>query len=256
MNDKILELIKRQLTLVIRGNEDYKDLKLHIADEQQFAKLRDRDPNAIYVVVKFLSGSLLYDISIVPTIINVVAGTNKLLICKSLLLEYTKQYNLMLDSTGKIRQTYTSPQVVSNFNEVYDGLCSLLSIAGTFQVGDHTQDFKIIDSVTKEPVLTLTQTMDCSTQNDSQPFTDDDFTKSVSKFATRSLSLTMYLTDNALCNKAVQYFCGLYDINTPIYFDIVFDGGSQILNLPFKFVNVTFNRNANDFPEIAMSFTN
>lgn len=132
--DKIMETISIQFKDILYNDMYYNEFKIHVAKEQDFNRIVDRDPKTIYIVVKFQSASLNYRQYLLPITIYALSEQNKLDACQRLLLDYCMQYNLAMNDDQTIKQFYSSPQVISNFEEIYYGYRSMLYMQGTFLV--------------------------------------------------------------------------------------------------------------------------
>lgn len=132
--DKIMETISIQFKDILYNDMYYNEFKIHVAKEQDFNRIVDRDPKTIYIVVKFQSASLNYRQYLLPITIYALSEQNKLDACQRLLLDYCMKYNLAMNDDQTIKQFYSSPQVISNFEEIYYGYRSMLYMQGTFLV--------------------------------------------------------------------------------------------------------------------------
>lgn len=132
--DKIMETISIQFKDILYNDMYYNEFKIHVAKEQDFNRIVDRDPKTIYIVVKFQPASLNYRQYLLPVTIYALSEQNKLDACQRLLLDYCMQYNLAMSEDQTTKQFYSTPQVISNFEEVYYGYRSMLYMQGTFLV--------------------------------------------------------------------------------------------------------------------------
>ena len=141
---EILELIKEQfVTLMQKEYDYYKDYNIKLSDEITFLKKNDRNPNNIYITMKFGSAEVNFGQEVIPVFIQALAEKNKLEVCRKLLTDFTQTYTLSKIYDGKVRQVYTAPSVNFNFYEVQEGLRSLLSFSGTILVNNTANDFDL-----------------------------------------------------------------------------------------------------------------
>lgn len=134
--DYMMRLIESQFNEIIYGGDcTYRGYFVTVAKEQDFNRIQDKHPNHIYIVVKFLAASLNYGQTLLPITITAVSEDRKLDVCQKLLFEFADRNNLKL-TDGKIKQFYTSPQVISNFEEIYDGFRSILYVSGSFLISE------------------------------------------------------------------------------------------------------------------------
>lgn len=280
--ETIMGIIKDQFLEVMSSDPDYyKEYDIILSNEQQYIKNRDKKPNGIYIVVKFIPGSLNFGQNVIPVNINALGEGNKLEACQRLLLEYAQQFNLgepiNISSSEEdsnsyiIKQVYTQPQVMSNFNPSWNEFRSLFFMTGTFLIGKNSVPIKEINYFATEsetgngtPIDFINSSWDFSIQLDSQGFYGTDSrTRSESKIGTLSLSLVTYSISNAFCNKVR---CIAWNkkgtgeapngIKEDFFFTVKFADGMTAEKVRFKLVNVTSPQNIGEFPLLTMTFTN
>lgn len=265
----ILSLIATQMQTIINGNDDYSGYEFTITNELQFVKNKKNNADLknrakqIFIVIKFLPATLNYGQTLLPIVINVVAEQNKLNTCYSMLLEYAETYNLVFNSDKTMKQYYSTPTVLSNFNEIGDGFRSLINMSGTFQISEDSNDFDVSmveDGETIDiPAISVNGSFDV--QLESQAFYGTDTTTSTGKVGTFVMNITMYLTDTNLPNACLgivtkdttNYPDG---VNTTFYFNITFKNGASLSNIAFKLANFTFEKKIGDLPVCTLTFTN
>lgn len=131
--DELVSIVRNQFVEVMEDNYDfYKDYQVKIGLEQQFIKQPNIDPKAIYMVMKFGATAINYCQSVVTCNISCISEQNKLNVCQKLLLEYSKKFNLAKLNNGTIQQMYDTPNVQENFENVYEGYRSLLTMECVF----------------------------------------------------------------------------------------------------------------------------
>ena len=295
----VLELINEQFQIVMDSDPTfYSNYEFEIRNEQYFIPDDEREGHKIFIVVKFLPATLNLKQNILPVTIQAVSECNGVAAAQRLLLEYSQIFNLnTVKKDGQlIYQNYTSPNVISNFEVVYDGFRSLLVMAGTFLLSYNINRIKLLyfegDNVTRdlenvpnEKITDLIEMKDKSiykweengyeiyegeeieilnyTDNfdvtpDTQPyFSNKNFTKSVIKFGTFSFNIVSYLIKNSFNAKILKIISREQDINSNFIFKICFDDGT--LNMPlleYKLLNVAKQQNVGELPSIVTAFTN
>lgn len=131
----VVDIIKEQFEAVLSTDpEFYSQYVFDIVNEQYFVPDEEREPNRIFIVIKFSAAQIDYGQDIMPLTIQAVSESNGLLAAQRLLLEYAQIFNLnTLMRDGKtIYQNYTTPNVISNFEVVYEGFRSVLILSGVF----------------------------------------------------------------------------------------------------------------------------
>ena len=271
INGQIFELIKRQFFKIMQGDVDYyKNYNIVLSNEQQYVKDEERQSNTIYIVVKFLPSSLLFGQYVQNITIDAVSEQNGIEVCKTLLNEYASNYNLKADENrvnedGEIKvytmkQTYTTPMVSSNFNEIFYGFRSLFSMNGTFVVSDRANTFDLYYNGKK--VECLSNQWNYTGTPSTQPYFDNkNFTRSIVQYGTFSFNFNTFLLDDELINKCLQV--ALKDVgsqpkgvNTDFTFTIQFKNGIKLENQVFKLVGVQTQQNIGEIPVITITFTN
>lgn len=130
----IIDLVTEQFESVMSTDpEFYSSYSFDIANEQYYVPDEDREPGKIYIVIKFSPAQIDYGQDVIPFTIQAVSESNGLVGAQRLLLEYAQIFNLQeLNRDDKIiYQAYTTPNVISNFDIVYDGFRSVLVMSGT-----------------------------------------------------------------------------------------------------------------------------
>lgn len=128
---RALQLIKDELTTIMQNNyEIYGNLNIFISNEQEFIKLKQQMPNAVYIVLRFNAASINFGQSVLPFSITAIAEQNKIDKVQKLLADFAAAYNLVRSSDGTLQQIYETPSVNSNFNRLFEGFRSVMSVTG------------------------------------------------------------------------------------------------------------------------------
>ncbi|MCR4661687.1 MAG: hypothetical protein K5765_06810 [Clostridia bacterium] len=280
--DKMMDIIKEQfLTVMAKDHAFYSQYSIVLSNEQQYVKNKDRDPKKIYIVVKFISGSLNFGQNLVPININALGEGNKIEVCQRLLLEYAQEFNLgepidiSREESGDgsayiVKQTYTQPQVMSNFNESWNEFRSLFFMSGTFLLGKDSipivgiQYFESADDSEEKgtEIQFISSSWDFSIQLDSQGFYGTNSrTESRSKIGTLTVNIISYLVDNNLCNKILAIAFNDIDavpngIKEKFYLSIQLANGFSVTKMPFSLAHAHSPQNLGEFPLASLTFTN
>lgn len=141
---EILQIIKNGLYEVMDEDYDYfKDYTVYLSLEQEFIKNQQKDPKAIYVVLKMGNSSVNFGQTVLPITLLILAEQNKLDICQKLFITFVNKFNLQMNDNSTIRQIYESPTVHFNFEKVYDGFRSVLSVTGFFIISKNANLFTV-----------------------------------------------------------------------------------------------------------------
>lgn len=289
----MMDIIKRQFLAIMEKDPDYYgDFNIILSNEQQFAKDKDRNANNVYIVVKFMSGSLNYGQTLLPVNFNALGQGNKIDVCQRLLLEYAQEYNLGEEITVRedaqgnvipdtdattavahtytIKQVYNPPQVMTNFNEVRNEFRSLFYMAGTFLIGKDSMPITAITYYDSEPgendegteIKFVSATWDLSIQLDSQAFyANKSMTTSKSRLGTLVINVVSYFVNNDLCSKvrAIAFrdeTTAPNGIKEEFWLALTFADGYTSPALSFHLSEGSSVQNIGEFPLVTMTFTN
>lgn len=262
----IMDTMRRQITEIISADAEYfSKYNIVLSNEQQFVKPQSRDANSIYIVVKMLPSTTNFGQRVVPVTINAVSERNRLEACQRLLNEFAIANNLKSSTltdyendtlSHYVTQTYTTPAISSNFNEVYDGYRSLFYMSGTFLLSENANLFVLKyakDGETSE-VGTITNAFSVDVQNDTQAtYASSDFTKSTPMIATISLNFTGYFTSDGIMGDLLEMIQGK-DLSKTFSLVLAFRNGTEISG-EFRLVNFSVQRNAGELPVASVTMT-
>lgn len=259
--EKVMEVIGKQFKSIMYADESYYDaFNIVLTNEQQIPKKKDYTANTIYIVVKFMSATLNFGQIILPITINAIGERNKIEVCQRLLMEYAQTFNLTEPTivSNIAKQVYSSPTIMSNFNDLASGYNSLFYMSGTFLLTNNNNSVKSlsIDSVDID-FITASDSFDA--QLDPKVFYDTgNFTKSVSKVATYTINITSYLFDNDFFNKinAIKFRIAS---NVGIQNDFAITmtmKNDQVMTGNFKLVNSSMSQNVGELAITSLTFTN
>jgi len=142
----VLDIIKEQFAAVLSTDPNYySQYKFEIENEQYYVPDEERESDRIYIVIKFSPAQIDYGQDIIPLTIEAISEQNGLTAAQRLLMDYAQIFNLntLLRDGKTIYQNYTSPNVVSNFNSIYDGFRSVLILSGVFLLSSNINRVKL-----------------------------------------------------------------------------------------------------------------
>lgn len=144
--DEILSLFQGQLIEHMNSPEyfeKYNGTKIILSKEQQFIKLKDKDPNAIYIVVQFGSADIMFGQTVLPVTIVAMTEQNKIDLAYTLFYEYAQKYNLVRVNDNTINQVYESPSMSSGFNELWDGFRGMVTMSAAYVIGKNSNEYDV-----------------------------------------------------------------------------------------------------------------
>lgn len=130
--EEIVQLVRNNMASIME-DPYYDGYDIEVTSEMQFLKKKEAYKNRIYIVVKFLPATILFGQIVLSLTITALSEQNHLFVCQKLLSDYAHKFNLTFDGDN-IQQIYETPTVLLNFNEVYDGFRSVLSMDGTLVI--------------------------------------------------------------------------------------------------------------------------
>lgn len=264
--EDVMNIIREQLVELMQEDyEYYKNYNIKLANEQYYVDPEERkEPGNIYIVIKFLPADINFNQNMVPFTITAVSEYNGLEVCQKLLLEYAQTYNLVDDFTENgitYNQTYTTPQVMSNFSNVYFGYRNTFFMSGTFLLSYNSNPSKLYYMFNGKEYLVnnITFTEDYMAQLDTQPFFNtNNFATSIGKYGSHTINFTMYLTndESGLCNKILDIINNVTvnGVNETFTFKIDYKNGKECVK-NFKLIGYSRTQNVGELPVISCSFT-
>lgn len=274
----ILTIVKRQFEVIKNlAGEDYKVFNIVVDNEQIITKKVYKTPNNIFVCVNFGSSSLDLGLAVFPITLKVLGENNGLEVAQKLLLDYANKYTQLSESfesennkTFVLKQIYQTPSVMSNFNEVWDGLRTLFVMSGSILIGENAlpinrlgftwneetnhNPFWVIDSTGKE-TLAISYSDQYNLQIDAEATgTSNDFAKSWGRVSTFGFSVSMFMKDNYFINKCLDIKFGDAPNNT--IFDVWYKFSNAQAYRKVKCIMISFSiqQNKTDFPVCSITF--
>lgn len=220
---EIINMIREGIAYVI-DNDDmslYNDIDVMITNEQFFIRQREEGTlynNTIYMVIKFGSATVDYGVTVVPISIIAISEQNHCDLAQRLLQDFTTMANMGFNNTESIQQFYESPAVTSNFNEMYEGFRSVLTVPGSFVISASANPFTLswynddpnadLDEEHRwEDVHFITGNIDANFQTDPKLFYDsNNYTRSIDTMGTVMFDISsVLLSDNSFYDKMIDF---------------------------------------------------
>lgn len=261
--EKILGLIATELNTIILGDTIYNDYQFEITNELQYVnKKKDEFNKKIFIVIKMLPATLNFGQTLLPIILDVVAEKNKIDITKRLLFAFAETYNLEWNSDNTIKQYYSTPTFLSNFNEIGNGYRSLITMQGTLQISENNNPYTIKYNYTENGtakkllIETITSGLTYENQLDTQAFfSTSRQTKSRAKVGTFILNFSVYMTNNVFLNKVLDIVLNTESNDFEFSFDIDYKNNKYRHAIPLRLANYTMEQNLGELPVANLSFT-
>lgn len=253
---EIIVLINQQMKKVIDEDENLKGkIDIQVVNEVEYKRNRNKDPNKVYMVVRFAQGNETFAYTSIPFTMVSMGQMNSVELTQLLLMSYVTKYNLTRVEGMDLAQSYNTPNVVSNFNLVNDGMRSLFYIAGTFLVST-TQNFVESIECNGEKMDFVTVQYDFSASPEPAPFWGEGgYTRSFVKQGTIAFNLVSFLTNKQPLNDMLNIATKNGDMNNSFVFKIKFKNGITLNNVEFKLTGFSLSQNLVEVPAITITFT-
>lgn len=251
--------ITQQLTLACRSLGFTN--RIEVSTEQAYIKKKTLDPNTIYFIVKFLSATNTYEGQVKSVQIIALSEENDISHTEAIMNSFCVDHNYLLANIdGKaVKQEYTTPVVMSNFNEVSYGYRSVIYLSGTlFIMNSGVYD---IENLTIDPagtyngkIKTLSSSISYSMSGNTQPIGTNKLATTVKNIATLSISFTIAsMSDNqTLIQKIMNISSGTTDDTT---FAVSFTLSGVSFSHNMRLTSMQFNTAPNTIPSIQVGMT-
>ena len=239
------------------------DVKIEVCEEQLFAKMIAPVPNTIYCVIKYLSTNVAYNTLVRPIQVLIVSEGNQMQKARALFENFATNYNwkLVKDGTTYIKQQYSTPVVISNFNDVGYDFRSVLYMSGTLIIMENVIDVDNIqvglyDNINNawdyEKVEPLSFQMQYSVNGNTQQIAGSKIAHTIKETATVSVALIIAPKNSNFLKKAVDIAND--DASGNIKFKITFTLDEVSFDYEMVLTSLTFTTMPGDAPAITLSF--
>lgn len=228
--------------------------KVKVEDEQFFLG-HNVEPNTIYVVIKRLSSSIQFNAEIIPLQIMILSEQDGLDKVKILFDTFANRYNwnVIVSNDEYIKEQYTSPVVLSNFNEVAFGYRSVLYMTANLTVMDNVVDIEEL-KIDNQVYTPLSFGMSYSMTPNTQQKPDKYISNSVKSVSSFNLSISIPSTLNSLIAKVVHTMSGLNTGNEDFNFKIVLKGLNATIEKNLKLISASMVTAPNQVPNFSLGF--
>lgn len=258
MNFDYNELLRQQL-YSLQNTLGLTDFTFIVDSEQAFLKNNELKPNTIYVLTRELQNEIQIGVDTQPIQVLILTEQDSLDISKVFFSEFAKKYNWQVFSETKdshniwVKQQYSDPVVLSNFNTVDYGYRSVLYMAVQLFIMTDYVDVKnlTIDNLAITPlsfILSYTASMN------TQQFYSKPIANSVKSIATLSISLSIPAVTNTLTNKILSIVGQATGYNGNENFALSFTLDNTSFSVNMKLVSLQFETAPNQAPALRIGF--
>lgn len=236
------------------------NFNVFVSDEQAFVKQKDFGPKSIYVIVKKLASDIEFDgiIETMPIQLIVISEGNSMDVAKEIMERFANQYNWKMidDGTIHVKQQYSSPVVLSNFNEVGYEYRSVLYVSGTLYVMQNIVDVKnlTIDGLGYIPLaFSINYSMSTNTQQLPASGNETNYiAKSLKTVSTFSLAITLPMIDTSVVYKVMEILNEQKSGNEDFAISFVCDG--LTISKIMRLTSVQIITAPNQVPSLQLGF--
>ena len=258
------------------------EVSFEVDSEQAFIKNKDLDPNTIYVLTRNLQNDNSIGVDTQPVQILILTEQNSLDIANAFFTEFAKKYNFEASSSTYtengvshsiwVKQQYSDPVVLSNFNTVDYGYRSVLYMAANLYIMYDIADLNypnIDGNIKIDSVAYKVLTFDLSysmTPNTQQLSTAGEYiSKSIKSISTLAITITIPTVSSALITKVLAIM-NETDTTTTDLSDSTSYGGNENFLFDFyigtthfeskklKLTTAEFGAAVNNIPAIRLGF--
>ena len=217
--------ILREKLYALQRELDLSEFNFDVVSEQEFIKKKDLLPNTIYVLTKNHQNDNSIGVDTQPVQILILSEQNSLDICKAVFTEFAKRYNFEAisetyvedDETKNIwiKQQYSDPVVLSNFNTVAYGYRSVLYVSATLYIMYDVIDIENVTvDGTKYIPLAFNMSYSMSTNTQQLPGSAGTYiASSLKTVSTFAITMTVPMLGNDFVKKVLNIIAETDDTN-------------------------------------------
>lgn len=221
-----------------------------VTDELDYARHEDEH----VVIIKELTGSIYRDATIKP--IQIEVHTDNVVDTKALLETFAKAYNNTdyTEDLDYIKQYYSTPMVINNFNMSGTNYSSTILVSGTLVISGNVSDIKTV-LIDGELYETTHRIIIYTTIPDSQPVSmDGDVNATQIRGAVLRISFNLVSRADTLTQKIRNIRRGGLPINTSFTVKLVHTDNEDYESYTMKLSSNTLNSDNTSLPIMAVEF--
>lgn len=257
--------VLREKLYALQAELGLSNFEFEVDSEQAFIKKKDLDPNVIYVLTRNLQNDNSIGVDTQPVQILILSEQNSLDISKALFSEFAKRYNFEAISENYteneethniwVKQQYSDPVVLSNFNTVDFGYRSVLYISATLYIMYDVVDVKSVTVDTK-PYTPLNFNISYSMSTNTQQLPSKFIATSMKTVSTFAITMTVPPVKSDLITKVMKIIAGNYEgFDGNNEFVISFDIGlGTLVEKHVKLISVQEVTAPNSVPGLQLGF--
>lgn len=211
------DILRRKL-YILQDDLGLSHFTFDVCAEQEFIKPSEMDPNTIYVLTKNLTSDNSIGVVTQPVQILILSENDSLDVARLIFSEFAKRYNFEaiseVDGTTSIwvKQQYSDPVVLSNFNTVNYGYRSVLYISATLYIMENVIDVKNLE-IDDEDIEALNFNISYSMSTNTQQLAEQFIANSVKTVSTFAISMSVPMLNTAFVRKVLNILNETDDTN-------------------------------------------
>ena len=245
----------------IQTDQGLSNFNFEIETEQAFIKRRTLEPDTIYIIIKYLADTKQIGAKVQPIQLLILSEQDSLDVSKLIFDKFAQDYNwkVVIDGSDYIKQQYSQPVVLANFNPVAYGYRSVMYVSTTLYVMENYTDITdlTVDSISIEAIdFSLQYSMSTNTQQQA----GNNISTSVKNASTVAISMTIPAVYPNLIKKIRNTVTGTDTGNYsyPISFKMKVDGDTGTdsdISYNMKLTSAILITAPNQVPSWKLGFT-
>jgi len=237
----------------IQEDQGLSDFNFEIETEQAFIKRKDYDPNTIYIIIKYLADNKQFNATQQPIQLLILTEQNSLDVSKIIFDKFTQDYNWKVEIQGTtyVKQQYSQPVVLSNFNPVAYGYRSVMYVSTTLYVLEgfiDVTDFKIDTKSIELINFSLNYSMTTNTQQKQ----GENIASSVKNVSSLTITISTPIVSGTLLTNISNTLSGSYSGNQN--YTITYKIGTSSFSYNMKLTSCQIITAPNQVPSLQLGF--
>lgn len=253
MNFNYKEYLINKL-LDIQTDEGLSNFKFEVEEEQMFVKRKDYDEKTIYIVIKYLQDDKQIGATTQPIQMLILSEQNDLEVAKILFSKFATQNNWVsfTDGTDYIKQQYTDPVILSNFNPVLYGYRSVMYMTANLTIIFNVIDIKDLKLNNTEEINAVNFSLSYNMNTNTQQLKTEQISKSVKNASSLGITMTLPFTVNGISSKFISILGEESTGNDD--FDISFKLNGVTIRKNYKLISAQLVTAINQVPSLQLGF--
>lgn len=235
----------RQQLYSLQAQLELSNFTFVVDSEQAFLKYEGNlEPNTIYVLTKDLQNDNSINVDTQPVQIMILSEQDSLDVAKAFFSQFAKTYNFMASNQSYtentvthniwVKQQYSDPVVLSNFNTVAYGYRSVLYIAATLYIMYDVVDVKKVE-VDGVEYIPLSFSIAYSMSTNTQQLPNKYIATSMKTVSTFAITMQVPMLGNGLTAKVLEIMNETKPNVATDEYSAPFDGNNKFV------IKTTFN---------------